>query len=45
MKKTLLTIITVLLTMVGSYAISHSGDLDKWGCHTDHKDGTRHCHR
>jgi len=28
-----------------SYAIGHSGGLDRNGCHHDTKDGSYHCHR
>lgn len=45
MKKLLFAAIAGALTLVGGYAISHSGGLDKYGCHTDHKNGDYHCHK
>ncbi len=44
MKKAALVLVAVILTAVGGYAIGHGGGLDKYGCHTDHKNGGYHCH-
>lgn len=38
-------IIGVVLALVAGYGYTHSGGLDKYGCHTDHKNGDYHCHR
>ena len=45
MKKTVFAILAIVLVSIGGYAVSHSGGLDKHGCHTDHKNGDYHCHR
>lgn len=45
MKKTILAAIAVLGVLGAGYAISHSGGLDQYGCHTDHKKGDYHCHK
>ncbi len=45
MRKTILALVAVVLASVAGYAISHGGDLDKLGCHKDHKTGDYHCHR
>jgi hypothetical protein len=45
MKKVVFAVIAVILALGGGYAISHSGGLDQYGCHTDHKKGDYHCHR
>lgn len=42
MKKKLSFII--LLVFCVGYAHAHSGGTDKYGCHTKHKNGARHCH-
>lgn len=42
--KKIAVIIGVVLALVTGYAISHSGGLDKYGCHTNHKTGVYHCH-
>ena len=44
MKKLAIAAVLALLGL-GGYAISHSGDLDKLGCHKDHKTGDYHCHK
>jgi len=44
MKKAFCVFAVVALTLVGGYAVGHSGGLDKNGCHTDHKNGGYHCH-
>lgn len=44
MKKIILAVVAVLGVLGAGYAISHSGGLDKYGCHTDHKKGDYHCH-
>lgn len=45
MKKIIGIGVVLATALWGGYAISHSGDLDKFGCHTDHKKGDYHCHR
>ncbi len=44
MKKAILGVIALALAAVTGFAISHSGGLDKNGCHKDHKNGDYHCH-
>lgn len=40
-----IALVAALLT-VPSLALAHTGEaLDAEGCHTDHRDGTYHCHR
>lgn len=36
----------LLLVMLASapVVLAHSGGTDKFGCHTDHRTGIRHCH-
>lgn len=38
----------ILVGLAGAFvattALAHSGGLDKYGCHTDHKTGRYHCH-
>lgn len=45
MRRVIYAIVAVALSGVGGYAISHSGGLDKYGCHHDRKNGGYHCHR
>jgi hypothetical protein len=45
MRKLILAAIAVASLLGTGYAISHSGGLDKYGCHTDHKNGDYHCHK
>lgn len=45
MKRAIIAIIAGVLAAWGGYAISHSGGLDAYGCHTDHKTGLYHCHK
>lgn len=45
MKKIVGIVIAVVLAGTAGLAISHSGGLDRNGCHTDHSNGTYHCHR
>lgn len=45
MRKVLYALATVALILTCGFAVSHSGGLDKYGCHTDHKNGDYHCHR
>lgn len=44
MKKIAIGAVAALLALWGGYAISHSGGVDKYGCHKDHKNGDYHCH-
>ena len=44
MKKIAIAAVIALMGYAG-YAISHSGGLDQYGCHTDHKTGLYHCHK
>lgn len=44
MKKIAALLISTLLTATSVTAFAHSGGTDRFGCHTDHKTGTRHCH-
>lgn len=44
MKKLGYAAIAIVLAVMGGYAISHGGGLDKSGCHHDHKNGGYHCH-
>lgn len=44
LKNALKMIAFVASVMGASYAIGHSGGLDKNGCHNDHKNGGYHCH-
>ena len=37
--------IGLALMAVSSVALSHSGGLNRQGCHNDHRNGTYHCHR
>lgn len=43
--KKIATVIGIVLAVCAGYAISHSGGLDKYGCHKDHKNGDYHCHK
>ena len=45
LKKIALAIVAVVTLLSAGFAISHSGGLDKYGCHTDHKNGDYHCHK
>jgi len=46
MKKILATLAAIVgIWTLAGVAVSHSGGLDKYGCHTDHKNGDYHCHR
>ena len=38
-------VLGVVLALVSGFAIGHSGGLDQYGCHTNHKTGDYHCHR
>jgi hypothetical protein len=37
-------VILAVMMVASGFAMAHSGGTDKQGCHTDHKNGTRHCH-
>lgn len=45
MRKLIYGLVAIALATLAGYAISHSGGLDRYGCHTDHKNGDYHCHR
>lgn len=45
MKKIAAIVAVVALSLLGGFAISHGGGLDRYGCHNDHKNGDYHCHR
>ncbi len=42
--KTLHVVVAVMIAVMSTYVIAHSGGTDKSGCHKDRSTGTRHCH-
>jgi len=42
MKKIL--IVSLLASIITSFALAHSGGTNSSGCHLDHKTGIYHCH-
>lgn len=45
MRKIIIAVVGAALAGLAGYAISHSGGLDKYGCHKDHSNGDYHCHK
>jgi hypothetical protein len=44
MKRAVIAILAIAGLALGGFAVSHSGGVDKNGCHKDHKNGDYHCH-